>query len=66
MKLPTNETELRLYALGYVDGKVHGYSTIEDWTANELNLAHDYWYKRGYDAGVADFVDEEYELGAQA
>jgi hypothetical protein len=62
MKMPTNETELRLYALGYVDGKVHGYVTIEDETLVELNIAHDYWYQRGYDAGVADFA---YDINPQ-
>ena len=35
--LPTNETELRLYAVGYLDGKVNGYSSMDG----------DYWYKRG-------------------
>ena len=57
MKLPTNETELRLYAIGYVDGNVHGYSAIEEWKAN------DYWYQRGYDAGVADFSYDTYPQG---
>ena len=46
--LPRNETELRLYSAGYLDGKVNGYS----------NLDGDYWYKRGYDAGVADYCDQ--------
>ena len=63
MKLPTNETELRLYAIGYVDGNVHGYSAIEEWTRAELNQANDYWYQRGYDAGVADFADDTYPQG---
>ena len=48
MKLPTNETELRLYGLGYADGYVYGSITVG-------SVAHDYWYKRGYDAGVADY-----------
>lgn len=55
--MPTNETELRLYALGYVDGYVYGYITIEEWTLNELNIAHNYWYQRGYDAGIAEYCD---------
>jgi len=45
--LPTNETELRLYAVGYLDGRVNGYSSMDG----------EYWYKRGYDAGVADYCD---------
>lgn len=59
MKTPTTETELRLYALGYVDGKIHGYQTMEKWTINELNTTHDYWYQRGYDAGIADFCEDQ-------
>lgn len=43
--LPRNETELRLYAIGYLDGKVNGYS----------NMDGAYWYKRGFDAGIADY-----------
>ena len=53
MKMPTNENELRVYALGYVDGNVHG---VED---SNKTLEMRYWYKRGYDAGIADYCTEE-------
>lgn len=43
--LPRNETELRLYSAGYLDGKVNGYSSMDG----------EYWYKRGFDAGIADY-----------
>lgn len=46
--LPRNETELRLYSAGYLDGKVNGYSSMDG----------EYWYKRGYDAGVADYCEQ--------
>ena len=46
--LPRNETELVAYAAGYLDGKVHGYS----------NMDGEYWYKRGFDAGVADYCEQ--------
>ena len=42
-----------MYALGYVDGNVHG---VED---SNKTLEMRYWYKRGYDAGIADYCTEE-------
>ena len=50
--LPTNETELRLYAVGYLDGKVNGYSSMDG----------DYWYKRGQ-RGLPITANKEIQMG---
>lgn len=44
------EAELKAYAIGYYDGRAEGVSR-DPYVAD--NLRH--FYRRGYDAGVADF-----------
>jgi len=47
-----NEDKLKAYALGYYHGKAEG---LED-CPYEGELRH--LYKRGYDAGIADYCEE--------
>ena len=49
-KMPKNESELYFYAIGYSDGLNIGSRNSE---------IRENWYKRGYDAGVAEFAMRE-------
>lgn len=46
------EAELKAYAIGYYDGRAEGVDN-NPYKAGEDALRH--MYRRGYDAGVADF-----------
>lgn len=53
------ESEIKAYALGYYDGRTEG---VENDTYDNDALRH--MYRRGYDAGVADFEYVTDELRA--
>jgi hypothetical protein len=53
-----NEQELYAYGLGYYHGRHHGESL--DCFANEADILRSL-YRRGYDAGVADYCGEDLE-----
>ena len=50
------DTQLRAYAAGYYAGRFAG--VISDTAYTEQSLLR-HLYRRGYDAGVADHIDEE-------
>lgn len=54
--------EYRFYGIGYYEGRELGY---KDYQFNGAETEQEYhMYKLGYDAGVADFCNEE--LGEEA